>query len=301
VPTELHHPQPATSDSTSPSKLTAPELNEREKEQAEKRVAVTAHVVHEAIRKQGEEELRRPAMALAWSGVAAGLTMAFSLIAEGLLSSYLPSAPWRPLLVSLGYPFGYLIVIIGRQQLFTENTLTAVIPVLARRDLYSVWRTLRLWTIVLLSNLAGAHVVAWTVATSHMFGGNVEKSFAAIGQQAAAITPGMAVLKGIFAGWLIAMVVWMIASARSSHIAIIAILTYFVGLGQFTHVVAGSVEVLYLVMIGAHAWSDWAVLYFLPTLLGNIIGGVSLVSLLNHAQVVSGRAEYDHHGPDRSR
>ncbi len=268
--------------------LATPDLSAKEEREAEKRVAVTALVVHEAIRKQGEEELDRPASALAWSGFAAGLTMAFSLIAEGLLRANLPSAPWRNLLVSLGYPFGYLIVIVGRQQLFTENTLTAIIPLLARRDLATAARTLRLWAIVLTANLAGAHVVAWIVGNGHMFPSDVEQAFAQIGQAAANVTPGIAALKGIFAGWLIAMVVWMLASARGGHIAIIIILTYFVGLGQFTHVIAGSVEVLYLVVAGSLPWNHWAVSYFLPTLLGNILGGVSLVSVLNHAQVVSG-------------
>lgn len=66
---------------------------------------------------------------------------------------------------------------------------------------------------------------------------------------------------------------------RGGHIAIIAILTYVVRLGQFIHVIAGSVEALFLVMSDASGWGHWAAAYFLPTLLGNILGGVSLVSL----------------------
>ncbi len=268
-----------------------PDLSVKEKQEANKRVAVTALVVHEAIRRQGEEELARPASALAWSGLAGGLSMSFSLIAQGLIWSHLPEAAWRMLLVSFGYPIGYLIVIIGRQQLFTENTLTAVIPVLAKRNVETAVRTVRLWVIVLAANLAGAHLAAWTIGNTPMFPPEVRQAFAEIGRQAAAVTPAMALVKGIFAGWLIAMVVWMLASARGGVIAIIVILTYVVGLAQFTHVIAGSVDVLYLVMTGARAWSDWALLYFLPTLLGNILGGVSLVSLLNHAQVVAGREQ----------
>jgi len=148
---------------------------------------------------------------------------------------------------------------------------------------------LRLWGVVLAANLAGAHLAAWTLANTHMFDADVRDAFATIGQTALSVTPGVAILKGVFAGWLIAMVVWMLASARGGQIAIIGILTYVVGLGRFTHVVAGAVEGLYAVMIGAQPWTDWAVGYFLPTLLGNILGGVSLVSLLNHAQVVAGQ------------
>jgi formate/nitrite transporter FocA (FNT family) len=270
--------------------LATPELTAKEIREAEKRVAVTAHVVHEAIRKQGEEELDRPASALAWSGFAAGLTMSFSLIAEGLIRVHLPQTQWRPLLVSLGYPFGYLIVIIGRQQLFTENTLTAVIPLLARRNLETGLRMLRLWSIVLIANLAGAHLAAWTLSNTHLFSSDVQSAFFDIGQRASAVAPGVAILRGVFAGWLIAMVVWMMASSRGSAIALIIILIYFVGLGGFTHVIAGSIEVLYLVMAGSHGWGAWLVDYLLPTLLGNILGGVALVSVLNHAQVVSGRS-----------
>lgn len=269
--------------------LSTPDLSPKEAREADKRVAVTAQVVHEAIRIQGDEELARPPSALAWSGFAAGLSMSFSLMAEGLIQAALPAAPWSRLLISFGYSVGYLIVIIGRQQLFTENTLTAVISVLARRDARTFFGMLRLWGIVLAANLGGAHLAAWTAGHAGLFPAEVQRAFVEIGQRAAAVTPGVAILKGVISGWLIALVVWMLASARGGHVAIIFILTYVVGLGQFTHVVAGSVEVLYLVFTGAHAWSDWAVSYFLPTLLGNVVGGVALVSLLNHAQVVAGR------------
>ncbi|HLG96364.1 MAG TPA: formate/nitrite transporter family protein [Bryobacteraceae bacterium] len=273
--------------------LATPDLSAKEAREADKRVAVTAHVVHEAIRIQGDEELGRPAWALAWSGLAAGLSMSFSLIAQGLIRSCLPDTPWRTLLTSFGYTFGYLIVIIARQQLFTENTLTAVIPVLARRNWETLLRMLRLWTIVLIANLVGAHLAAWAIADTPVFSSQAQQAFAQVGREAAATGPGAAILKGIFAGWLIALVVWMIAATRGGHIAITVILIYFVGLAQFTHVIAGSIDVLFLVLTGTHAWMDWLVRYLLPTLLGNVIGGVSLVALLNHAQVVAGHAPGD--------
>ena len=122
-----------------------PALTERQEQEAEDRTSVSALVVHEAIRKDGDEELRRPISALAWSGLAAGLSMGFSFVAEALFRTYTPAAPWRPLITNLGYPLGFLIVIVGRQQLFTENTLTAIIPLLARRNLATFWQVLRLW------------------------------------------------------------------------------------------------------------------------------------------------------------
>src|SRR5450631_757862 len=118
-----------------------------EKKQVEERVAIGANVVYETIRREGEDELQRPSAALAWSGFAAGLSMGFCLVAEGALMAHLPDAPWRPLISRLGYCVGFLIVILGRQQLFTENTLAVILPLLLRKDLVTLLRVVRLWAV----------------------------------------------------------------------------------------------------------------------------------------------------------
>src|SRR5436305_12089134 len=105
-------------------------LSDREIEEADDRSSTSAKVVHEAIRLEGTEELERPASSVAWSGLAAGLTMGCSMIAEGLLQARLPAAPWRDLVASFGYSLGFVFVTMGRQQLFTETTLTVMLPVL---------------------------------------------------------------------------------------------------------------------------------------------------------------------------
>ena len=268
--------------------IAAPELTEQQEQEAQDRTSVSAVVVHEAIRHDGEEELNRPSSALAWSGLAAGLSMGFSLVGQALLRAHLPDRPWRPLIVSLGYSLGYVIVIVARQQLFTENTLTAIIPLLARRNLATLVQVARLWAVVLVANLAGAHLFAWVAGNTIMFKPEVQAAMLALGKEAAAVSFGAAVLRGIFAGWLIAMVVWMLAAIDTGRIAVIVILTYVVGLAGLTHIIAGSIDVLFLVMVGAKSWGAAAWGYMLPTLIGNSIGGVSLTAALNHAQVVAG-------------
>jgi formate/nitrite transporter FocA (FNT family) len=268
--------------------LFGPQLSESQKQDAEHRTSVSAVVVHEAIRKDGDEELQRPASALAWSGLAAGLSMGFSFVAEGLLRAHLPDSQWRPLLVNLGYPVGFLIVIIGRQQLFTENTLTAIIPLLARRKLATLVSVIRLWAIVLSANMVGAHLFALAVAKTPVLKPEVQQALTELATEAANVSFGTALIRGIFAGWLIAMVVWMNAATEASRFPIIVTLTYIVGLASLTHIVAGSVEVLYLVVNGEKSWLSFAGGYMVPALIGNIFGGVSLVSALNHAQVVGG-------------
>jgi len=265
-----------------------PPLSKRQRQDAQDRTSVSAVVVHEAIRLDGDEELKRPMSALAWSGLAAGLSMGFSFVCEGLIRAYLPAAPWRPLATRLGYPLGFLIVVIGRQQLFTENTLTAIIPLLAHRNLPTLLSVLRLWAIVLAANLLGAHVFAWAAADTTFLRNDIQNALLELAKEGVAMTFGTALWRGVFAGWLIAMMVWMNAASDASRIPIIITLTYVVGLAGLTHVIAGSVEFLYLVMAGVRSW--WAYLdsYMLPTLIGNILGGVALVSALNHAQVVAG-------------
>ncbi len=230
--------------------IVAPSLTEKQKEQAEKRSAVTASIVHEAVRKQGEEELARPVSALAWSGLAAGLSMGFSFLVQAILWSYSKNA----LIAPLGYTMGFLIVVIGRQQLFTENTLTPIIPLLARRNLATLWAVLRLWAVVFAANIAGAHIFAWVVANTNAIAPEFHEAMNIVAFKAGNVTFSEALVRGIFAGWLIALMVWMIAAVETGRIWIVVILSYVVALGSFTHIIAGSVEVLYLVMIGARSW-----------------------------------------------
>lgn len=264
------------------------DLNEEQQEQVRKRTAPPAAVVYEAIRREGEEELCRPTSALAWSGLAAGLSMGFSMVAEGLLRASLPDEPWTPLIARLGYSVGFLIVILGRQQLFTENTLTPILPLMKRRDSATFWQVLRLWGVVLLANLVGAFIFAWVVGNTGVFEPHVKSQFTELGRHALGSDFFNTLLRGVFAGWLIALMVWLLPAAQAARVSIIVIITFLVGLAGLAHIIAGSVEVLYLVTTGQESILTYFLSFMLPALLGNILGGTALVAALNHAQVVSG-------------
>jgi len=270
-----------------------PDIDGSDNEQVKRRAAPRAAIVYETIRREGEDELRRAPAALAWSGLAAGLSMGFSLVGEGLLRFMLPDTSWRRLISALGYSIGFLIVILGRQQLFTENTLTPILPMLSRRDGALLGRVARLWGVVLLANLLGAGLFAWAISATDVFDPALRPIFSAIGQEALGHGFGTTLLRGIFAGWLIALMVWLLPFAEAARVFVIIIITYLVGLARLSHSIAGSVDLLYLVMSGGASWADFFVGFLIPTLLGNIVGGVALVALLNHAQVTSGAAGDD--------
>lgn len=184
-------------------------LDPAEKEQASEHSAPAAVVIHEIVRKEGEAELVRGAGAIFWSGLAAGLSMGFSFLALALIQSGLPEGPSRRLLDSPGYSLGFVIVILGRQQLFTESTLTAVLPFLVRRDSATWLAVLRFWAIVLSANLFGTAVFARLIAVDGLFPQAVRSALEELGRDAVTGQFWPTLIKAVFAGWLIALMIWI--------------------------------------------------------------------------------------------
>ncbi|MCH4877761.1 hypothetical protein EQV97_10265 [Pseudomonas sp. TMW22090] len=264
-----------------------PNLSAQEKHDVDKNQPPRAAVLHEIIRTQGDQELERSVAALWWSALAAGLTMGLSLMAMGLLNSRLPDAEGFKVIASFGYCAGFLAVILARQQLFTENTLTAVLPVMTKPTLNNFGRLLRLWTVVLVGNLCGTLLVAYVMLHLPIFDTKTDMAFLDIGRKVMENDASKMFAKGIVSGWMIATMVWMIPSMESAKMWIIILITYLMALGDFTHIVVGSAEVSYLVFAGELSWSDFWLVFAGPTLAGNIIGGSFIFALLSHAQIRS--------------
>lgn len=260
-------------------------LDRRERKDAQRRTAPRAAVVYEAIRREGEEELERNTAALVWSGVAAGLSMGFSFLTEALLGYHMPTVSWQPLVSKFGYCIGFLIVVLGRQQLFTENTLTAVLPFLNEKSPKKLLQVARLWITVLSANLVGALVFAFLLKLMVIFEPGVGKELSQIGAKGYENGFWPTLLSGVFAGWLIALMVWLLPGAETARVTIIIIITYVIGLGGFAHIIAGSIAALYAVIHGDATLGMFFFRFFLPALTGNIVGGVAFVTAINHAQV----------------
>jgi formate/nitrite transporter FocA (FNT family) len=261
-----------------------PRRQEKKEEEILDRTAPPGEVIYEAIYSEGEHELKRNGLELALSGFAAGLSMGFSMLAQAFLQIHLPTAGWTPLLTKLGYSLGFLIVILGRQQLFTENTLTVILPLLRKKKLHMLLNVGRLWGIVLAMNLLGTFLFALFVGKTALFSGEVHGAFTEMAQPIVHLGFGVVLLRGILAGWLIALMIWLLPFAESARIWVIIVLTYMIGIAELPHVIAGSVEVFYLVVIGVLPFSGFLGSFFVPALIGNIIGGVALVAVGAHAE-----------------
>lgn len=263
----------------------SPHLSERERDKAHENATLPAEVIHEIVREEGERELARGVPALWWSGLAAGLSMGFSFLTEAALRAALPDEAWRELVISLGYTVGFAIVVLGRQQLFTESTLSAVLPALTRRTWDAAAACLRLWAIVLAANIVGTWIYAAVLAYGHPVSPETMDALAEVGQQAVQRSFWPVLLSAIFAGWLIGLMIWLLPSSSSIRLLVIVFIAYVVALAKFSHIIAGSADAAYVLLIGQASAGQYAFHFFLPTLIGNTIGGVLLVALLNHAPV----------------
>lgn len=258
-------------------------LSGREIEEADDRSSTSAKVVHEAIRLEGTEELERPSTSIAWSGLAAGLTMGCSMLGDGLLRAMLPDVPWRDLVSAFGYSLGFLFVTMGRQQLFTETTLTVMLPVLHKT--HGMGDVARYWSIVFVANIVGTIIFAAAATIPGLFTPDAVHQFTELGTTA--VEPGFlgVLIKGVFAGWLIALMVWLMPAAASARFFVIIAVTWLISVAKFSHVIAGAAETFFAAMQGAIPWDRSILGFLLPALIGNSIGGVVFVALLNHAQV----------------
>lgn len=260
-------------------------LDAKEREHVAELRDIRAPVIYETIRQNGQDELERPAVSLWWSGIAAGLGISASIYCESFFHLHLPDELWRPLIENLGYTIGFILVILGGFQLFTEQTVTAILPLLSDRTWDNLRRTARLWSVVLVANLVGAFLAALFGAYSP--GTTPEQLDAFIEVSSHFANKGFVelFLQGIPAGFLIAALTWMLPNSAGSKFWVILIMTYAIALGDFAHVVAGSVEVFLILLAGKLTILNGFGGIIFPALIGNILGGAALFSLIAYAQV----------------
>jgi len=255
-------------------------------EEIEDHLRLASPTIYEIIAWEGREELARPLQSLAWSGFVAGLCITFSLFCEAFIKIHTPANSDYLLLENLGYAAGFLIVILGRFQLFTENTITVILPLLENFSFYKFMRTMKLWGVVLLANFAGTFVVAWLITQFNFFSDAQFEVFIDVSKHAIDRDLGLIFVQAIPAGFLIASLVWMLPSAAGNQFWVIVSMIYIIAIGDFAHIVAGSVEA-FLLLLNDHITLVHTLGYLFMAATGNIIGGTGLFAVMAYAQVRS--------------
>jgi formate/nitrite transporter FocA (FNT family) len=252
----------------------------------------SAQDIYEQVANNARQELGRSSISLAISGLAGGVFMGLSALGTAIAIAMLTPPGATPsgtvqFIAKMFYPLGFIVVILGRSQLFTENTLYPVALVLAEKKHF--WNTLRLWAVVLPANVLGALVFAALAALTHAVNPDVLQSLAQLGLQAAHNPAATIFWSGVMGGWIIATVAWLVSGSHSitGSVMIIWLLAFVVGLGNFAHCIAASGEVFAAILTGRAPWITFPT-WFLPAVAGNICGGVGMVTLLEYGQVIIG-------------
>jgi formate-nitrite transporter family protein len=237
----------------------------------------------EVVKATAVEELDRPSSNLAFSGVAGGLAMGLSALAVGAMKTYVPAGKTGELLASLLYPLGFIVVIVGRQQLFTENTLHPVAYFLSTRT--RLRDAARLWIVVWFANVIGTLLFSVLIMRTGAIGGEFTQQLASLGEAAVGGSFAHLFWGAVISGWLVALSAWIVEASHWTTGQILAIwmLTFPIALLKIPHSIAGSAEILSAVIGGPVPIAHYA--YWMAAVtLGNSAGGVVIVALLNWAQ-----------------
>ena len=240
--------------------------------------------IYERVCDDTIEELGRPWSSLVYSGLFAGFTVGAAPLAYVLALVALGGSDSDKFVAALLYPIGYIAVIIGRAQFFTENTLYPVMVTMRRPEFLKT--SARLWAIVLATNLIGALLFAMLVMFTGAFGDPVQAGFVAegVGDTSGALTSTF--WSAVVTGWLLALVAWLVEAAEHAigQIVVIWAITLLVGLGGFDHCIVTTVEAFTALFEGPLAFGDFAG-WLTVAILGNIAGGVLIVAAINYGQV----------------
>jgi formate/nitrite transporter FocA (FNT family) len=262
------------------------DLDQDEEKKVDDFEKAPSSVIFEAIRRDGEHELSRPTSALWWSGVAAGLAISTSVLCKGFLVSILPDAEWSYGVSNLGYTVGFLIVILGRMQLFTENTITPILPLFLSPTRLKFLQIARLWGIVFAANMVGCMAAALVLVFGNILPEARLDGILSVSRHYAEAAAYEHFAWGIPAGFLIAALVWILPRMESAgEVLMIVIITYVIGLGGMSHVVAGSTELFILVVRGELGIAPAVLEGILPAFAGNVLGGTGIFAALTYAQV----------------
>lgn len=247
---------------------------------------LSALEIHENIRAPAEEELERPASSLLFSSLAAGMLIGFTFLSSAFVSFYAADSIKHPL-AAAAYPVGFIFVIMGRSELFTENTLEPVIPLLHKRDRKTLRQLVRMWGLLIVGNLVGALIFAWIIGGTALIDPSLQPTMQKLAGESTSGGFGEVFYKAIFGGWLIALLAWLLASTVDTiaQLFLIWVTTAPIAAFHFRHSIAGAVEAFYRAITGTAGWGDMVGGFVVPALIGNAVGGVLLVALFNYAQV----------------
>jgi formate/nitrite transporter FocA (FNT family) len=241
---------------------------------------------------EGLREFERPSVSLFLSAVSAGLDLGFSALVVAAVITLVTGvygAPLTTLLVANAYTIGFIFVVLGRSELFTEHTTLAVLPVLDRQR--SVRDLGRVWGIIYAGNLIGGIVFA-------LFAVTIGPAFDIFDIAAldTIVTPyikheiGILFGTAVLAGWLMGLLSWLVSAARDSisRIFFVWLVTFVIGFTHIPHSIVGHIEMFAALITLQDVTLAEYFQFMVVASVGNAIGGTVFVALLKYGHAIGG-------------
>ena len=237
----------------------------------------------------GARRLHRSLAGTAITAFIGGMSVSFGAVAMVWMGASIgggaPAPSASHAVGALAFPIGFVILLLGKSELFTENFFLPVTGVLERRG--SLGQLGQLWVVSLAANLAGALLFALLISRPGVLDQGPAREMMELAEHKIDYPFWTAFVKAIFAGWLMTVLTWLLVAADSlgPRLLVIWVIGTLIVLGQFNHVVISAAEIFMAMLLGAPiAVGAWLGANFAPALLGNVVGGVVFVTLLHYVQ-----------------
>lgn len=256
--------------------------------------AATPEAIYERAKEEGRRRLSMPLLEQVATGFIAGVTIIFGIVAlgatEALIAPHLGSGVGT-VAGALAFGIGVVFLVVGRSELFSENFFDPVAAAIDEPGA-AVWgRLLRLWGSTLLLNLIGGGLLVALLTIDGALPEGAAESLVHSAEDIAAKAWEATFVRAILAGALITLLSYMLSACDSvaSRILVAFVVGFFLALGPFDHVVVSAQHLLFGI------WDSDAVHYddlwrnLALSTVGNVGGGLFLITLSHSAQVKARR------------
>jgi formate/nitrite transporter FocA (FNT family) len=247
--------------------------------------------IYERVQKEGRRRLSRPVLELAATALVGGFDVAFGVIAYAIVAGLVDAhsnAQLARLMGALAFGIGFVFVVVGRSELFTENFLVPIAG-LDRDDRGSWLKLGELWAAALVLNLVGGAVLALVATSGGVLPAEAQPALTSLAERLAHSGALTAFLSALVAGALMTLMTWFVEGAAES-MGVRIVMSWIVGtvivLGTFNHAIVSTIELVFGMRYGADARLGELFQNLGLAVAGNLVGGLLLVTFARSAQAL---------------
>jgi formate-nitrite transporter family protein len=246
--------------------------------------------IYRRTKEEGARRLERPLLEVVSTALAPGFDIVAGVVALGILDASLVTKTGTGpahVVASLGFGIGFVFLVVGRGELFTENFLVPITGLSRERG--SWLKLAELWAATLVLNIGGGLVIALLLTSHGVLRSGTADALVRVADHLAAYDPGTAFLSAVVAGALMTLMTWFVEGAADSA-AVRILMAWLVGaliaLAIFNHAIVSTIELIFGMRYGADIGIDQLFSNLGLSVAGNLVGGLLLVTFARSAQAL---------------